>query len=191
MTATQWPQHLSVSVNISPAHLLKAGLVDSVAAALKMSGLDPNRLELEIRESNLLRNGEATLAALHRLRELGVRVALDDFGTGYSSLTYLQSFPFDKIKIDPSFVVNAAGNAGSLNIVRAVAMLAKGLGMVSTAEGVETHEQLAAVRAEGCSQMQGYLSSKPLPEHEVALLLLEEQVNGKLIVPTDDSHLAA
>ena len=111
----------------------------------------------------LLQDSEATLSTLYQLRALGVRIAMDDFGTGYSSLSYLQSFPFDKIKIDRSFVKDIADGVGSLNIVRAVAAMANGLGMTTTAEGVETKEQLDTVRAEGCTEMQGFLFSRPLP----------------------------
>ena len=111
----------------------------------------------------LLQDSEATLNTLFQLRALGVRIAMDDFGTGYSSLSYLQSFPFDKIKIDRSFVKDIADGVGSLNIVRAVAAMANGLGMTTTAEGVETKEQLDTVRAEGCTEMQGFLFSRPLP----------------------------
>jgi EAL domain-containing protein (putative c-di-GMP-specific phosphodiesterase class I) len=116
---------------------------------------------------------------LYRLRELGVRIAMDDFGTGYSSLSYLQSFPFDKIKIDRSFVRDIAESTGSLNIVRAVAALAKGLGMTATAEGVETAQQLETIRAEGCTEMQGYLFSRPVPAHEIEKLFLSPRhANG-------------
>jgi EAL domain-containing protein (putative c-di-GMP-specific phosphodiesterase class I) len=108
---------------------------------------------------------------LYQLRELGVRIAMDDFGTGYSSLSYLQSFPFDKIKIDRSFVKDITDGIGSLNIVRAVTAMAKGLGMTTTAEGVETPQQLEMIRAEGCNEMQGYLFSRPLPAREIDELL--------------------
>jgi EAL domain-containing protein (putative c-di-GMP-specific phosphodiesterase class I) len=109
---------------------------------------------------------------LHQLRELGIRIAMDDFGTGYSSLTYLQSFPFDKIKIDRSFVKDITENSGSLNIVRAVAALANGMGMTATAEGVETKEQLDRIASEGCTEMQGFLFSRPLPAREIERLFL-------------------
>ena len=131
----------------------------------------PERLELEITESVLLHDSETTLAMLYQLRALGVRIAMDDFGTGYSSLSYLQSFPFDRIKIDRSFVKDITYAAGSLNIVRAVAAMAKGLGMQTTAEGVETQEQLEAVKAEGCTEMQGFLLSRAVPADEIAALL--------------------
>jgi EAL domain-containing protein (putative c-di-GMP-specific phosphodiesterase class I) len=112
---------------------------------------------------------------LHQIRELGVRIANDDFGTGYSSLSHLQSFPFDRIKIDRSFVKNIAECSGSLNIVRAMAALASGLGISATAEGVESKEQLDTIRSEGCTEMQGFLLSKPLPAHEIEKLLLSKR----------------
>jgi EAL domain-containing protein (putative c-di-GMP-specific phosphodiesterase class I) len=118
---------------------------------------------------------ESTVTMLHQLRDLGVRIAMDDFGTGYSSLSYLQSFPFDKIKIDRSFVKGIGGNAGSLSIVRAVAALASGLGIATTAEGVETQSQLDAVRLEGCSEMQGFLMSKPLTFEQLKEFLQSKQ----------------
>ncbi|MEH2489336.1 diguanylate cyclase (GGDEF)-like protein [Bradyrhizobium sp. AZCC 2230] len=154
-TASQWPKHLHVAVNISAAQFRYAGLAEVIVGALASAGLDASRLEIEITESVLLQDKEGTLAILHRLRELGVRIALDDFGTGYSSLTYLQCFPFDKIKIDRSFVRDVATDAGSLNIVRAIAALASGMGMTATAEGVETREQLERIAAEGCTEIAG------------------------------------
>ena len=178
-TAAQWPGTPKVAVNISSAHFCDTALVGTVMDALAASGLAPNRLELEITETNLLQNSAATLSALHQLRDIGVRIAMDDFGTGYSSLSYLQSFPFDKIKIDRSFVENITSDANSLNIVRAVAALAKSLGMASTAEGVETVEQLAMIKAEGYTEIQGYLISKPLPAREVAGLLRGADVQSK------------
>ena len=169
--AASWPDDLEVAVNLSPVQFGTPGLVQVVIAALASSGLDPARLELEITETTLLQDSEQTLSTLFQLRELGVRIAMDDFGTGYSSLSYLQSFPFDKIKIDRSFISDIADGTGSLNIVRAVAAMAKGLGMSTTAEGVETMEQLQAVRSEGCGMVQGYLFSKPLPVSEIERLL--------------------
>jgi predicted signal transduction protein with EAL and GGDEF domain len=166
-TAAQWPDHLHVAVNISAVQFRNPGLMQVIIGALAASGLAPTRLEIEITETVLLHNKEATLAVLHQLRELGIRIAMDDFGTGYSSLTYLQSFPFDKIKIDRSFVKDITENSGSLNIVRAVAALANGMGMTATAEGVETTEQLDRIASEGCTEMQGFLFSKPLPAHEI------------------------
>jgi EAL domain-containing protein (putative c-di-GMP-specific phosphodiesterase class I) len=149
--------------------------------------LQPTRLEIEITETVLLQNRETTLAVLHQLRELGVRIAMDDFGTGYSSLTYLQCFPFDKIKIDRSFVKDITENAGSLNIVRAVAALAKGMGMTATAEGIETREQLDRITCEGCTEMQGFLFSRPLPASEIERLFL----SGREALKEDDRVVAA
>ncbi len=171
-TAAAWPNDLKVAVNLSPAQFRSPGLLQLVVSALASTGLAAERLELEITESILLHDSKATLAILFQLREMGVRIAMDDFGTGYSSLSYLQTFPFDKIKIDRSFVKNIPAAAGSLNIVRAVAAMARGLGMQTTAEGVETQEQLDTVKSEGCTEVQGYLLSRPLPAHEIQALLL-------------------
>ena len=170
--AANWPSDVRIAVNLSPIQFRNPGFVELVVSALAASGLAPDRLELEITESTLLQDSEATLSTLYQLRALGVRIAMDDFGTGYSSLSYLQSFPFDKIKIDRSFVKDIADGVGSLNIVRAVAAMANGLGMATTAEGVETKEQRDTVRAEGCTEMQGFLFSHPLPAHEIEQLLL-------------------
>jgi EAL domain-containing protein (putative c-di-GMP-specific phosphodiesterase class I) len=172
-TAATWPAHIRISVNLSAVQFKNPGLLQVVLGALAASGLSPDRLELEITESALLEDSDATLAMLYRLRELGVRIAMDDFGTGYSSLAYLQSFPFDRIKIDRSFIKDIADGVGSLNIVRAMAALAKGLGMETTAEGVETSEQLDTVKSEGCTEMQGFLFSRPRPAHELEKLFFE------------------
>ena len=120
----------------------------------------------------LIQDRDGALATLHQLRALGIKIAMDDFGTGYSSLTYLQCFPFDKIKIDKSFVAGVGSDAGTLSIVRAVAALAHGMGMTTTAEGVETDEQLDRISAEGCNEMQGYLFSPPLPAAEIERRIL-------------------
>ena len=165
--AANWPEHIRVSVNLSPVQFRTPGLVKVILGALARSGLAPGRLELEITETTLLENSESTLELLYQMRELGVGIAMDDFGTGYSSLSYLQSFPFQRIKIDRSFVKDIAEHESSLNIVRAVAALASGLQMTTTAEGVETKEQLEKLRLEGCNEMQGFLFSKPIPAGEV------------------------
>jgi EAL domain-containing protein (putative c-di-GMP-specific phosphodiesterase class I) len=169
--ARDWPDHMRVAVNISPVQFRKPGLVPAVIGALATSGLPAERLELEITEAVLLEDNDATLAMLHQLRELGVRIAMDDFGTGYSSLSYLQRFPFDKIKIDRSFINGMAEGASARGIIRAVAALANGLGMTTTAEGVETQQQRDAVKMEGCTEMQGFLFSKPLTDREMTQLL--------------------
>jgi EAL domain-containing protein (putative c-di-GMP-specific phosphodiesterase class I) len=169
--AVAWPEHIKVAINLSAVQFKSRRLADTVFSALASTGLPAHRLELEITESVLLENDEATLATLHQLRQLGVRIALDDFGTGYSSLSYLRSFPFDKIKIDRCFVADLSRTGDdSLAILRAVAGLGTSLGIATTAEGVETEEQLARVRQEGCTEMQGFLFSPPLPAREIGRL---------------------
>lgn len=169
--AASWPDDLKVAVNVSAAQFTSAGLIATVRTALAESGLPARRLELEITESVLLVNGNATVAILHGLRGLGTRIAMDDFGTGYSSLSYLRSFPFDKMKIDQCFTRDLAVEQGSGFIVRAVISLASSLGMITTAEGVETPEQLARLREEGCDEVQGYLFSPPVPATDLPALL--------------------
>ncbi|HEY7384909.1 MAG TPA: EAL domain-containing protein [Beijerinckiaceae bacterium] len=169
--AAGWPDDIGVAVNLSPVQFRNSDLVRSVAHALEISGLRPTRLELEITESVLLDKTDANLAALHRLRDLGVRISLDDFGTGYSSLSYLRNFQFDKIKIDQSFVSLMSREAQSQAIVSAIAGLGESFGIATTAEGVETADQLEKLRAEGCTEAQGYLISRPVPAENVAELL--------------------
>jgi diguanylate cyclase (GGDEF)-like protein len=169
--AENWPAEISIAVNLSPVQFKAGDLVTTVRAALAASGLRPDRLELEITESVLLHDSVGTLAALHQLRAMGITVALDDFGTGYSSLSYLRSFPFDKIKIDQSFVHNLVDNKESMLIIRAVTGLGHSLCMKTTAEGVETQEQLDKLRQEGCTEVQGYLFSRPRPARELAVLI--------------------
>jgi len=165
--AVNWPEHIKVAVNLSPAQLNSRNLVSMVNAALNESGMPPRKLQLEITETVLLQNTFTTLATLHELRKMGVQIALDDFGTGYSSLSYLRSFPFDKIKIDRSFIQDLSNGAEPLAIVNAVAGLAKCLNMTSTAEGVETQQQMEVLQAIGCTEMQGYLFSHARPAHEI------------------------
>jgi diguanylate cyclase (GGDEF)-like protein len=165
--AVDWPDHIKVAVNLSPAQLNCRNLVSMVTAALSETGMPPQRLQLEITETVLLQNTFTTLATLHELRKMGVQIALDDFGTGYSSLSYLRSFPFDKIKIDRSFIQDLSNGAEPLAIVNAVAGLAKCLNMTSTAEGVETAQQMETLQAIGCTEMQGYLFSRPRPASEI------------------------
>jgi diguanylate cyclase (GGDEF)-like protein len=169
--AKRWPDDVKVAVNLSAIQVMNQSLVSVVVSALAESGLPARRLEIEITESVLMRNTDTTLSALHRLRELGISISLDDFGTGYSSLSYLRSFPFDKIKIDRCFVSGLPDASDSVAIVRAVAGLAENLNMVTTAEGVETEQQLAQVRALGCTEMQGFLFSKPCSVAEIEKLL--------------------
>jgi diguanylate cyclase (GGDEF)-like protein len=163
----RWPDHIGVSVNLSPLQMKSASLISTIINALAASNVAPARLELEITESVLMHESEVNIATLHRLRAIGVRIALDDFGTGYSSLNYLRSFPFDKIKIDRCFVQDVDSREDCQAIVRAVTGLATSLGMVTTAEGVETSEQLAELRAQGCTEVQGFLFSKAVPVGEL------------------------
>ena len=169
--ACSWPDHIKVAVNVSPAQFRSSRLLAATSEALASSGLRSNRLELEVTESVLLSDGAATLETLHNLRQAGVHFALDDFGTGYSSLNYLLSFPFDKIKVDQSFIRDLTTRSEAAAIVRAVTQLATDLGMRITAEGVETREQLEWLRQDGCDEVQGYYFSQPVPAVEVPALL--------------------
>lgn len=165
--AASWPRDVNVAVNLSPIQFRNRGLVQSVTRALAISGLAPHRLELEITESVLLQDSETTVSTLHQLRRLGVRIAMDDFGTGYSSLSYLRSFPFDKIKIDQSFVREMSQRTDCLAIVQSVANLGASLGMPTVAEGIETEDQLRQIQAAGCTDAQGYYFGRPKPAREL------------------------
>jgi diguanylate cyclase (GGDEF)-like protein/PAS domain S-box-containing protein len=171
--AVRWPDRIKVAVNLSPAQFRSRNLVQTVISALAQSGLSPKRLELEITESIFLAETEANLATLHQLRELGVGISMDDFGTGYSSLSYLRSFPFDKIKIDRSFVKDLAQRPDCVAIVRAISGLGRSLNITTTAEGVETEDQLDWLRAEGCNEVQGFLFSAARPAGEIEQLLID------------------
>ncbi|TRC72863.1 EAL domain-containing protein [Mesorhizobium sp. WSM4307] len=168
--AAKWPQPVKVAVNLSPAQFKQQGLSLQVAAALAASGLLPSRLELEITESVLLANNENTLNTLYSLRDLGISIAMDDFGTGYSSLSYLRSFPFNRIKIDRSFVSLMCESNESRAIVKAVAELGTTLGMTTTAEGVETEDQYRLVKENGCTDVQGWYFGRPMPVSELHAL---------------------
>ncbi len=169
--AATWPEGICVAVNISAVQFRGGALVETVASALRQSGLPACRLELEITESVMIENGEATLAMLRELRSTGVRIAMDDFGTGYSSLSSLRNFPFDKVKIDQSFVRELTDRPDCIAIVRAVTGICASLGMTTTAEGVETREQLAMLAAERCTDVQGYLFSRPCAAADLPDLL--------------------
>jgi diguanylate cyclase (GGDEF)-like protein len=175
--AARWPAPIKIAVNLSPLQFKARGLAATVVSALAASGLSPRRLELEITEAVLLQNDEATIAILHDLRALGIRISMDDFGIGYSSLSYLRSFPFDKIKIDRSFIADIDRNTDNAAIIRAMANLGASLGIDTTAEGVETEEQLAMIRQYGCTEIQGYLISIPLPARD-ALAMIEKRAPG-------------
>jgi EAL domain-containing protein (putative c-di-GMP-specific phosphodiesterase class I) len=177
--AAGWPAPIKVAVNLSPVQFKSGTVVLDVIGALGASGLSAHRLELEITETVLLHDTETTVATLKQLRDLGVRISMDDFGTGYSSLGYLRKFPFDKIKIDQSFIRDMASGPDSIAIVRAVTGLGSSLGISTTAEGVETEAQLAQLRSEGCTEVQGYLFSKPVPASEIGPLLRRLETEAK------------
>jgi len=174
--AAKWPDHVRLAVNLSPAQFRDRGLVRTVVSALAASGLPAERLELEITESVLLQDSQANMQMLHDLKALGVRISMDDFGTGYSSLSYLRSFPFDKIKIDQTFVRDILEDSDAMAIIKAVLDLGSSMGIVTTAEGVETLEQLNALRGQGCAEIQGYYISRPAPAAEIAKMLGVERM---------------
>jgi len=175
--AAAWPDHVKVAVNVSPVQFTSQTFALRVMQALAASGLSASRLELEITEAVLIRDDDVALAVLHQLREIGVRIALDDFGTGFSSLSYLQRFPFDKIKIDRSFIKDLCAG-GSSSIVQAVVTIADSRNIVTTAEGVETQQQLDLLRTLGCTQMQGWLFSAARPAPEIRLMLGDDRSDG-------------
>ena len=176
--AVTWPSHLKVAVNLSPAQFKHGDLLSIVKSTLAETGLPPRRLELEITETVLLEKNEENLAILHEIKKLGVSIVLDDFGIGYSSMTYLQMFPFDRIKIDQSFIKNMAQDATGAAIVCAIAALGRSLEIPTTAEGVETVEQLALLRAAGCQSAQGYLFNRPAPASQLTFELPEALRQG-------------
>jgi diguanylate cyclase (GGDEF)-like protein len=179
--ACAWPEPLSVAVNLSAKQFLNPALPAMVVHALAASGLPPQRLEVEITESAFVSNVEKTLETLHALQGLGVRIALDDFGTGYSSLSHLRLFPFDKLKIDHSFVRDLARGGNAHAVIRAITTLADALGIETLAEGVEEPAQLAVLRQEGCRQIQGYLLSRPIVGGDVAPFIAEQTSHAEVI----------
>ena len=176
--AVRWPERMHVAVNLSAVQFQSRALLLDVAHALAQSGLQPARLELELTESVLFHETKSALEILRELKGMGVRISMDDFGTGYSSLSYLQMFPFDKIKIDRSFVVGLGLKDEATAIVRAVISLGKSLGMRTTAEGVETTQQLELLREEGCAEIQGYLISKPRPANELGYAREQDSIGN-------------
>jgi diguanylate cyclase (GGDEF)-like protein len=179
--AAAWPGDIRLAVNVSPVQFRSGTLALKIVAALAASGLPASRLELEITEAVLIRDDEAALAILHQLRKIGVRIALDDFGTGYSSLSYLQRFPFDKIKIDRCFVNDITEPGGSSGIVQAVVNIAAERHMTTTAEGVETQQQMELLRALGCGEMQGYLFSPAKPAADIRQLLFSRSARHEAV----------
>lgn len=176
--AAMWPPHMSVAVNLSPVQFRQTTLPLQIMSALSKSGMEPSRLELEITEAVLLKDSESTQETLQQLRDIGVRIALDDFGTGYSSLSYLSRFQFDKIKIDRSFVNDMNTRNDALSIVRAITSLGTDLGMIVTAEGVETEEQLAQLRHVRCTEVQGFYFSKPKAASDLNEFLSGAKMSG-------------
>jgi diguanylate cyclase (GGDEF)-like protein len=176
--AASWPPSVRLAVNVSAAQFRTANLAETVVSALAASGFLPGRLELEITESILMQSNESCVRMLHQLRALGVRIAMDDFGTGYSSLSYLRSFPFDRIKIDRSFVREMTHNGECAAIVRAIVQLGATLGIATIAEGVETREQLEAVRAQGCNEVQGFFFGRPRPGAEIVDLFPDARIGA-------------
>ena len=187
MDAAHWPDDVRVAVNLSPLQFRTGNLLSQVTEALKHSGLPARRLELEITETLLLEKSSQVLATLHALRALGVRISMDDFGTGYSSLSYLRSFPFDKIKIDQSFVRDLGANRDAQAIVRSIISLGKGLGVTITAEGVATEAELSCLRTDGCHEGQGFLFSRARPNADIVSLLQAQR--GE--TPDDEAALVA
>jgi predicted signal transduction protein with EAL and GGDEF domain len=177
--AMEWPNHVSVAINVSSFQFRSPSLPLMVAASLAEAGLAPGRLELEITESLLLQNSETTIVALHQIRDLGVRISMDDFGTGYSALCYLRNFPFDKIKIDRSFINDLSKSDEAAAIVLAIITLANSLKMTTTAEGVETIDQQKLLQDAGCTEMQGYLFSPAVPAHKIKRLLAPRRLPNK------------
>ena len=175
--AAAWPDDLKVAVNLSPVQFKKDNLPQMVFATLASTGLPAARLELEITESIFLAESKTNLATLRRLRALGVGISMDDFGTGYSGLSYLRAFPFDKIKIDQSFISELGESGDCMAIIKAVTNLGSSLGIPTVAEGVETEKQLSLLREAGCTEMQGYLFSRPVPASEIAELLSPHRIS--------------
>jgi predicted signal transduction protein with EAL and GGDEF domain len=179
--AARWPANIKVAINLSPKQFKSPNIVQTVVGAIVAAGIAPHRVELEITETALLQENESTLDTLRQLQNFGVSIALDDFGTGYSSLSYLRSFPFNKLKIDRSFIsALSVDSEHALPIVRAIIQMGASLGMSTTAEGVETEAQLEAIRGEVCTEVQGYLFSKPKPAHEIAELIASASVTTPL-----------
>jgi EAL domain-containing protein (putative c-di-GMP-specific phosphodiesterase class I) len=188
LEAARWPGQTRVAVNLSPMQFQRSAIVDIVVSALRESRLEPSRLELELTEGVVMRDTGEVLATMRRLRAMGVRLALDDFGTGYSSLSYLRSFPFDKVKVDGSFLADLQGDGGT--IIRAVLGLCRHLDLDTLVEGVETDEQLDWLRREGCTEVQGHYFSPPRPASGVAEIIGEVAGRAVRVPHTANVRLA-
>jgi predicted signal transduction protein with EAL and GGDEF domain len=182
--ALGWPDHIRVAVNLSPLQFLSGQLPETVRAALESSALPPNRLQLEVTESLVIRDVERTFEQLEQLRALGIQILMDDFGVGYSSLSYFQRFPFDKVKIDKSFVDAIATSRAAKAIVQAVVGLGRQLDMGVVAEGVETEEQMEMLIALGCTHLQGYLFGRPVPTRALVKPQTVFNAPGPIAAPT-------
>jgi predicted signal transduction protein with EAL and GGDEF domain len=185
--AASWLREATVAINISPSHVTSPQFIGDVMRALAQSGLPPERLEVEITETVLMQDTDAALSALSALRALGVKLSLDDFGTGFSSLAYLGRFPFSKIKIDRSFIVGLPEEQSSHAIVKAITGLSEGLGLITTAEGVETESQLSVVLALGCTQVQGYLFGRAV-DNDTLLRLMAAQADERALAVGGLAH---
>jgi EAL domain-containing protein (putative c-di-GMP-specific phosphodiesterase class I) len=183
--AASWPDGMRVAVNLSAAQFKRGDIVAVATSALTAAKLPADRLELEITESVLLHDEAWVLTVLQNLRSMGIRIAMDDFGTGYSSLSYLRSFPFTKIKIDRAFVSDLAQTTDGLAIIQATIMLSEKLGMVTTAEGVETLEQMDILVSEGCNEAQGYHISRAVPAQDIPALI--SQYGGESAPPRSEA----
>ncbi|HSZ98024.1 MAG TPA: EAL domain-containing protein, partial [Bradyrhizobium sp.] len=179
--AAQWPSHIRLAINISAVQFKRGNLFEVILCALVESGLDPERLELEITETSLLENQEAHLATIRQLKNLGISLALDDFGTGYSSVTYLTTFPFDKIKIDRTFTHGVLERRDYAAVVSSVLALAKGLDKLTTVEGIETEEQFEYMRIAGVDLAQGYLFSRAVPASEIDFTIRYPSVKQNMV----------
>jgi EAL domain-containing protein (putative c-di-GMP-specific phosphodiesterase class I) len=192
--AAKWPETIKIAVNISAAQFGAPGLVEAISAAIDRAGVSGSRLIVEVTESVMIKDAERATTTLHAFRKLGAKIAMDDFGTGYSSLSYLRRFPFDKIKIDRSFVSEVDESDDAAEIVRATISMAKALGMITVAEGVETESQFARLALEGCNEIQGYLIARPMPAGDVLRFLgIEPQTleTEDVSIAPDDAVAAA
>jgi EAL domain-containing protein (putative c-di-GMP-specific phosphodiesterase class I) len=181
--AASWPGCYRIAVNVSPRQLASGDFASLVSDVLRRTGLAPDRLEIEITETVLIKEAAVAMGVLRRLKALGVRIALDDFGTGYSSLSYLQRFPFDKVKIDKSFVQSLTDSANARAIVGAILAMCRQLGLQVTAEGIETSEQLAQLRAQDCDQIQGFLLGRPIPWQDVKGFISQQAGRRDIATP--------
>jgi EAL domain-containing protein (putative c-di-GMP-specific phosphodiesterase class I) len=189
-TAINWPSHMTVAVNISPEQFYSGSLLSDVHHALELSSFPAYRLEVEVTESTLLKDSETVVAQLNSLREMGCTIVMDDFGTGYSSLSYLWKFPFSKLKIDRSFIQALGSTPMVKGMLKAIVDLSRNIGLKVTAEGIETVEQAELVKSFGCDLVQGYLCGRPVPESEVAAVIIRN-FSDQLKKPAEEGKVIA